>query len=139
MANVLVVDDTEEALDLLGYLLRARGHVAMLARNGEEAVAAVLGSPPDLILMDLHMPVMDGYEALAAIRDSDEAGACPILALTAFGEVGEREKAVAAGFDGFFSKPIAPETFMDQLEAFLDGEGRRGAPTRASSARPAAG
>ncbi len=84
------------------------------------------------------MPVMDGYEALTAIRDSDEAGACPILALTAFGEVGEREKAVAAGFDGFFSTPITPETFMDQLEAFLDGEDRR-APTGASSARPAAG
>ena len=139
MADVLVVDDTEAALDLLGYLLRARGHVAMLARNGEEAVAAALGSPPDLILMDLHMPVMDGYEALAAIRGSDEAGACPILALTAFGEVGEREKAVAAGFDGFFSKPITPETFMDQLEAFLDGEDRRGASTRASSVRPSAG
>jgi CheY-like chemotaxis protein len=138
MADVLVVDDTEAALDLLGYLLRARGHVAMLARNGEEAVAAALGSPPDLILMDLHMPVMDGYEALAAIRGSDEAGACPILALTAFGEVGEREKAVAAGFDGFFSKPITPETFMDQLEAFLDGEDRR-APMRASSAGPAGG
>lgn len=135
MADVLVVDDTEAALDLLGYLLRARGHVAMLARNGEEAVAAALGSLPDLILMDLHMPVMDGYEALAAIRDSDEAGACPILALTAFGEVGEREKAVAAGFDGFFSKPITPETFMDQLEAFLDGEDWRGA----STAGPASG
>ncbi|MGI8617284.1 MAG: response regulator [Actinomycetota bacterium] len=138
MADVLVVDDTEAALDLLGYLLRVRGHLVKLARNGEEAVAAALGSPPDLILMDLHMPVMDGYEALAAIRDSDEAGACPILALTAFGEVDEREKAVAAGFDGFFSTPITPETFMDQLEAFLDGEDRR-APTGASSARPAAG
>lgn len=77
--------------------------------------------------------------ALGAIRGSDEADACPILALAAFEEVGEREKAVAAGFDGFFSKPITPETFMDQLEAFLDGEDRPGASRRASSARSAGG
>jgi CheY-like chemotaxis protein len=128
VAHVLVVDDTDHALDLLGYLLRDRGHVALFARNGEEAVAAASKLRPDLILMDLHMPLMDGYEALAAIRGSDRAGACPILALTAFGEVGEREKAHAAGFDGFFSKPITPETFMDQLEGFLGGDDRRGAP-----------
>jgi CheY-like chemotaxis protein len=128
VAHVLVVDDTDHALDLLGYLLRDRGHVALFARNGEEAVAAASKLRPDLIIMDLHMPLTDGYEALAAIRGSDGAGACPILALTAFGEVGEREKAHAAGFDGFFSKPITPETFMDQLEGFLGGDDRRGAP-----------
>ena len=132
MARVLIVDDAEPALDLLGYLVRSRGHEATLARSGEEAVASTEKSPPDLILMDLHMPVMDGYAALAAIRGSDVAGTCPILALTAFGEVGEREKALAAGFDGFFSKPITPETFMDQLEAFLGGEDRRGAPAEVS-------
>ena len=131
MAHVLVVDDAEPALDLLGYLVRARGHEATLARNGEEAVGAAERSAPDLILMDLHMPVMDGYEALAVIRGSDVARTCPILALTAFDEVGERERAIAAGFDGFFSKPITPETFMDQLEAFLDADDRRGATVRA--------
>jgi CheY-like chemotaxis protein len=65
------------------------------------------------------MPGMDGYEALESIRREAKGEACPILALTAFVAVGEREKALAAGFDGFFSKPIPPETFMDQLEAFL--------------------
>lgn len=128
MAHVLVVDDADHALDLLGYLLRDRGHVALFARNGEEAVALALKLRPDLILMDLQMPLMDGCEALAAIRGSERARSCPILALTAFGEVGEREKAQAAGFDGFFSKPITPETFMDQLEGFLGGDDRRGAP-----------
>jgi CheY-like chemotaxis protein len=131
MAHVLVVDDGEPELDLLGYLLRARGHEATLARNGEEAVEATERLAPDLILMDLHMPVMDGYEALAAIRRSQMARTCPILALTPFGEVGEREKALAAGFDGFFSKPITRETFMDQLEAFLHHEERRSAIVRA--------
>jgi CheY-like chemotaxis protein len=67
-------------------------------------------------------------EALTAISGSDGAATCPILALTAFGAVGQREKALAAGFDGFFSKPITPGTFMDQLEAFFGGEDRRGAP-----------
>jgi CheY-like chemotaxis protein len=78
MAHVLVVDDGEPDLDLLGYLLRARGHEATLARNGEEAVEATERLAPDLILMDLHMPVMDGYEALAAIRGSQMARTCPI-------------------------------------------------------------
>lgn len=129
MAHVLIVDDAEPALDLLGYLVRTRGHETTLARNGEQAIASTEKAAPDLILMDLHMPVMNGYEALAAIRGSDRMPTCPIVALTAFGEVGERERALAAGFDGFFSKPIAPETFMDQLEAFLDDE-HRGASTR---------
>jgi CheY-like chemotaxis protein len=76
---------------------------------------------PDLILMDIQMPGMDGYQALDALRESKPTDLCPVLALTAYGSVGEREKALAAGFDGFFSKPITPTTFMDQLEAFLDG------------------
>jgi CheY-like chemotaxis protein len=120
MARILVVDDTESGLDLVGYLVRSRGHEAVFARTGEEAVASALASMPDLILMDLQMPGMSGYEALQAIHREAEGDVCPILALTAFAMVGEREKATVAGFDGFFSKPIAPETFMDQLEAFLD-------------------
>lgn len=121
MSRILVVDDSEAGLDLMGYLLRARGHEAVYARSGEEAVEAALDSMPDLILMDIQMPGMDGYQALEALRTSDRIDLCPVLALTAFGAVGEREKALAAGFDGFFSKPITPTTFMDQLEAFLDG------------------
>jgi two-component system cell cycle response regulator DivK len=121
MSRILVVDDSDSALDLMGYLLRARGHEAVYARGGEEAVEAALDSMPDLILMDIQMPGMDGYQALEALRESDRDDLCPVLALTAFGSVGEREKALEAGFDGFFSKPITPTTFLDQLEAFLDG------------------
>lgn len=119
MARVLVVDDTESSLDLVGHLLRARGHEPLFARSGDEAVERAVADGPDLILMDLQMPGMNGYEALEAIKQHPESDACPIVALTAFGVVGEREKALAAGFDAFFSKPIAVETFVDQLEAFL--------------------
>jgi CheY-like chemotaxis protein len=119
MARILVVDDAEAELELVGYLIRARDHEPEFARNGEEAVHAVLVSIPDLVLMDLQMPGVDGYEALATIR-REVPGDVPVLALTAFAAVGEREKALTAGFDGFFSKPIGAETFMDQLEAFLD-------------------
>jgi CheY-like chemotaxis protein len=124
MARILVVDDTDSALDLIGYLLKARGHDAVFARNGQDAVEIALDAMPDLILMDIQMPGMDGYGALETIRREAQDGVCPVLALTAFAVVGERAKALAAGFDGFFSKPIAPETFMDQLEAFLDREMR---------------
>jgi CheY-like chemotaxis protein len=119
MARILIVDDTEAERDLVGYLIRARDHEPEFARNGEEAVHAVLVSIPDLVRMDLQMPGVDGYEALATIR-REASDDVPVLALTAFAAVGEREKALTAGFDGFFSKPIAAETFMDQLEAFLD-------------------
>lgn len=127
MATVLVVDDTESGLDLVAHLVRSRGHEPVLARSGEEAVQRARTSMPDLILMDLQMPGMGGYEALEAIRREHPDATCPILAFTAYGAVGEREQALAAGFDGFFSKPIAVETFMDQLEAFLDdGTSARG-------------
>lgn len=125
MARVLVVDDTESALDLIGSLIRVRGHEPTFARGGGEAVESVLASMPDLILMDLQMPGMNGYAALEAIRRTGHPDMCPVLALTTFEIVGEREKSLAAGFDGFFSKPIAPQTFMDQLEAFLDRDERR--------------
>ena len=124
MSRILVVDDSQVGLDLMGYLLRARGHEALFASTGEEAVDQARGSMPDLILMDIQMPGMDGYEAHEAIRATNGGEICPILALTAFGAVGDREKALAAGFDGFFSKPITPTTFMDQLEAFLDRNDR---------------
>jgi CheY-like chemotaxis protein len=120
MAHILVVDDSEPELDLMTYLLRARGHEVVPASGGAEAVEIALGSMPDLILMDIQMPGMTGYEALDALRRSDRADVCPVIALTAYGVVGDREKALAAGFDGYFSKPITPATFMDQLEAFLD-------------------
>jgi len=127
LARILVVDDTESALDLIGSLIRVRGHEPGFARSGEEGVESALASMPDLILMDLQMPGMNGYAALEAIRRTGHPDMCPVLALTAFEMVGERERSLAAGFDGFFSKPIAPETFMDQLEAFLDRDDRRAA------------
>lgn len=125
MARILVVDDTESALDLIGSLIRVRGHEPSFARGGGEGVESALASMPGLILMDLQMSGMNGYAALEAIQRAGHPDMCPVLALTAFEMVGEREKSLAAGFEGFFSKPIAPETFMDQLEAFLDRDDRR--------------
>jgi CheY-like chemotaxis protein len=121
MGRILMVDDSDAGLELMGYLLRARGHEAVFASSGEEAVEAALDSMPDLILMDIQMPGMHGYEALDVLLRSDRHDLCPVLALTAFGVVGDQERALAAGFDGYFSKPITPHTFMDQLEVFLDG------------------
>jgi two-component system, cell cycle response regulator DivK len=122
MGRILVVDDSEPERELLGYLLRARGHEVVEAGSGEESVELALDAMPNLILMDIQMPGMDGYATLDALRGSGRADLCPVLALTAFGAVGDREKALAAGFDAYFSKPITPATFMDQLEAFLDRE-----------------
>ena len=94
----------------------------MLANGGAEAVRCARERPPDLILMDLQMPEMDGHEARAEIRKEPGLEGCTIVAVTAFAMLGDQERILAAGFDGYISKPIAPESFVTQVERFLAPE-----------------
>ena len=121
-AAILVVEDNRDNMELMRYLLTAYGYTPMLARGGADAVRSARERPPDLILMDLQMPEMDGHEASAAIRSEPGLGGCTIVAVTAFAMVGDRERILAAGFDGYISKPIAPESFVGQVETFLAPE-----------------
>lgn len=121
-ATILVVDDTETSRELANYLLEARGHRLLLAGSGEEALHWVGQEVPDLILLDLQMSDMDGYEVLKKLRERPDLSSVPVVAVTAFAMVGDRERAVAAGFDGYFTKPINAETFVDDLEGFLPAE-----------------
>jgi CheY-like chemotaxis protein len=104
------------------YLLKAFGYTPMLARGGAEAIRLVGQKPPDLILMDLQMPDMDGHEARDEIRKQPGLEGCTIVAVTAFAMLGDQERILAAGFDGYISKPIAPESFVGQVERFLAPE-----------------
>jgi CheY-like chemotaxis protein len=106
-------------MELMEFLLTALGYEPVLARGGAEAVRRAREQPPDLILMDLQMPEMDGHEASAAIRSEPRLAGCTIVAVSAFAMVGDQERILAAGFDGYISKPIAPESFVTQVEAFL--------------------
>ena len=132
--RVLAAEDDPVGRELLGAILRRRGLEVDLAADGQEAVALFDPERHDLILMDLRMPVMDGFEATCHIRAAQDGGRrVPILALTAYALDEERLRCMAAGMDGFITKPIEADKLLSTLEAWLDeGEGRAGK-TAASS------
>jgi CheY-like chemotaxis protein len=119
MARVLVVEDQDENLDLMVYLLTAFGHETLVARDGAEGVAVAAQARPDLVVMDLQMPVMDGYEAAARIKADPGLARIPIVAVTAYAMVGDQERILQRGFDGYLTKPIDPEVFVSELERHL--------------------
>lgn len=129
-ARILIIEDNPGNMDLMAYLLEAFGHTTVPARDGEEGVALALRGRPDLIVCDIHLPRLDGYGVLRALKQAPELAHTPILAVTALAMVGDREKIVAAGFDGYLSKPIVPEQFVGQVESFLP-EALRATGTRA--------
>lgn len=115
-ARILVIEDNEENLALVDYLLRTHGYDTLLARTGADGLAAATSSRPDLILLDVRMPFMDGYEVARAIRTDRALDAVPIVAVTASAMVGDRERIARAGFDHYVQKPIDPETFIAEVE-----------------------
>lgn len=116
-ARILVVEDNPDNMKLIEYLLRAHGYQPILALGGEEGIALARAERPDLILMDLQMPGIDGFRATAAIRQT--APQQRIVAVTAFAMVGDRDRVVSAGFDGYITKPLDPTSFIDQVNAYL--------------------
>lgn len=114
-----MVEDNQDNLNLIAYLLRAYGFTLHLAQDGPEGIRIALKERPDLILLDIRMPVMDGYEVAAAIRSLPTLAQTRIVAVTASAMVGDRERIAAAGFDGYIQKPIDPETFIQTLKPFL--------------------
>jgi CheY-like chemotaxis protein len=119
MALVLVVEDQDENLDLMVYLLTAFGHETLVARDGAESLAVAAQGRPDLIVMDLQMPVMDGYEAAARLKADPGLARIPLVAVTAYAMVGDQERILRRGFDGYLTKPIDPEVFVSELERHL--------------------
>ncbi len=120
-ATVLVIEDDDASRMLLTYLLEAAGHRVLAAENGAVGLdlALALAEGPDIVLCDLQMPVMNGYEVARGLRSSPRWRVVPLVAVTAFSMQGDREKALEVGFNEHLSKPITPETFVQQIEAFL--------------------
>lgn len=119
MKRILLVEDNPANLQLMEYLLNAFGYMTICAVDGAQGVAAARREKPDVILMDLQLPVMDGYEATRQIKANPGLAKIPIIAVTAFAMVGDRERILADGFNGYIAKPIAPENFVSQVERFF--------------------
>jgi CheY-like chemotaxis protein len=118
VARVLVVDDQPANRDLVAYLLRYFGHDVATAPDGASAVRAARAQHPDLIVMDLAMPGMDGYTAAQLMRAEQSLTGIRLIAVSATGTASEGA-ACAAGFDAFYPMPIDPQAFMSFLEAFI--------------------
>src|SRR5436309_1210426 len=129
-ARILIVEDNTANLELMTYLLTAFGHVPLSAQSGEQGFMMAHQEKPDLIVCDIQLPGMDGYSYARQVKAETALHAVPLVAVTALAMVGDRDKVLASGFDGYISKPIDPETFVGHVEAFLrpDQRSKRGAP-----------
>ena len=123
---ILVVEDNERNLKLLRDVLEYAGYDVRVARTGEDGVTLAVKEPPDLVLMDLQLPGIDGMEALRQLRESPRTANIPVVAVTAQAMKQDRERALDAGFDGYVEKPISVRAFPDQVRRFLSG-GEEGA------------
>jgi len=118
-ARILIVEDNQANRALMDYLLRAFGYAVLLAEDGEQGLDMARRDQPDLILLDLQLPKMTGFDVLKRLRDRHPASPPIVVAVTAFAMVGDRERVLAHGFDAYLSKPIEPEQFVPQIEALL--------------------
>jgi len=120
---ILVVEDNERNLKLLRDVLEYAGYDVRVARTAEDGITLAVCEPPDLVLMDLQLPGIDGVEALRRLRDSPRTADIPVVAVTAQAMKHDRERALQAGFDGYVVKPITVRAFPDQVRGFLSGKG----------------
>jgi CheY-like chemotaxis protein len=121
MARVLLVEDTPEVWDLLSRRLTRRGHAVSLAHDGQAGIDKARAERPEIILLDMNMPVMDGWTAARALKADDATRAIPIIALTAHALASDREKALAMGCDDYHPKPVDFSRLLEQIDAAIAG------------------
>jgi len=120
MKKVLVVEDNQDNLKLISYALKRAGYELVSATCGEDGLELAQAEPLDLILMDINLPGIDGLETTRRIRDSEIDGRLPIIAITSFAMVGDRERILAAGCNGYIEKPIDPLAIVDQIHSIIE-------------------
>lgn len=119
MARILIIEDNPTNLQLMVYLLQAFGHTPLAAPDGETGLLRA-AEWPDLILCDVQLPGIDGFEVARRLKSDPALHAIPLVAVTALAMVGDRDRVLGAGFDGYLTKPIEPETFIRLLAPYLD-------------------
>jgi CheY-like chemotaxis protein len=120
MAKILIVEDNDLNLDMLSRRLARKGYEIVVARDGQAGVDQALAEKPDLILMDMSLPVIDGWEATRQIKAHSEIATIPVVALTAHAMASDRAKAMEAGCDDFYTKPIELPGLLDIMKKLLD-------------------
>lgn len=125
--TVLLIEDNDQNRYLVTFLLERHGLRVVSAFDGPRGIEMAKEVRPDIVLLDIQLPTMDGYEVARALRAIPEVALVPIVAVTSYAMVGDKESALAAGCTGYIEKPIDPDTFVDQVTSFLsrpDGAGR---------------
>jgi two-component system cell cycle response regulator len=122
---ILVVEDNKASSDLMAYLLRAAGHEVMTCTDGADAIEIAGRQHPRVIVMDLQLERMSGISAAALLAADPKLRAIPRIAVTAYAMVGDRDRVLKAGFQGYIAKPIEPTTFAAQIKAFFVPESLR--------------
>jgi two-component system cell cycle response regulator DivK len=119
MKRILIVDDKATSRELLHTVLERQGYAISEAANGQEALEKVRAEAPDLVLLDLQMPIRNGYEVLGELREDAAYATLPVIALTASAMQGDREKALAAGFTGYLAKPVTLSHLREEIQRLL--------------------
>ena len=117
--RILYIEDNDQNFYLVNFILSAKGYEVIRARDGREGIEMAKTAQADLILLDIQLPVMDGYTIARELRKSPLLSQIPIVAVTSYAMTGDREKALAAGCTGYIEKPINPKTFTSQIEQFF--------------------
>ena len=119
MARILIIEDNEHNLYLETFILQKNGHEVIQANSGEAGITRASQELPDLILLDIQLPGMDGYAVAEALRKNPATAGIPILAVTSYAMTGDRERILASGCTSYVEKPINPETFHAEVSQFL--------------------
>ena len=117
--RILYIEDNDQNFYLVNFIMSAKGYQVTRGHDGREGIDLATRDKPDLILLDIQLPVMDGYETARHLRKIPGVSTTPIVALTSYAMAGDREKALAAGCTGYIEKPINPKTFIDQISQFI--------------------
>jgi two-component system, cell cycle response regulator DivK len=117
--KILIIEDNEQNLYLLTFILEKHDYEVFQALNGLDGIEIVKKTNLDLILLDIQLPEMDGYEVARELRKIPESKIIPIIAITSYAMAGDREKALEAGCTGYLTKPINPDTFISSIEEYL--------------------
>ncbi len=117
--RILIIEDNEQNRYLITFMLQSAGHEVIQAQDGLEGIALAESEAPELILLDIQLPQMDGYAIAGELKKRPTVTDVPIVAVTSYAMVGDREAALAAGCIGYIEKPINPDTFVDEIEHYL--------------------